>query len=151
MEVVPMFGRLKVDHERHRREQEAGVERRHVRAIALSGFEDAHDAQRPYAFAQRPARDPEDDGEILLDRQSRSGHEVSARDHPLDALHDDVGLRKPGRQSARGDVVHSGHLAMIGRAPGIDRMKRVPIIGRLETDKSDLCRTNQQSRHQTDA
>jgi len=49
--VVPVFRPLEVDHERHRGEQQGGVERGDVGAVTLSGFEHSHDAESTHALA----------------------------------------------------------------------------------------------------
>jgi len=92
VQIVTVLGRLQVDHEGHRREQQLGVERGHVGAVTLASLEHAHDRERAHALSQRAARDTERDGEVFLDWQAGSSAQFAAGDHRLDALNHDVGL-----------------------------------------------------------
>jgi hypothetical protein len=80
-----------VDHERDGLEQDVGLERAHVRAVALAHVEDAHERQRPHGLAQRVAREPEPAREIGLLRQTISGSQLPGDDHLLDSLDRRVG------------------------------------------------------------
>ena len=67
--VGDVDGLVEVREEPERAEQDAGIERRHVRAVALPGLEDAERREGADPLAERAAGDPELGGEVLLDRQ----------------------------------------------------------------------------------
>ena len=70
---------VEVGEEAERAEQRAGVERGDVGAVALSGLEHAQRREGAHALAQRPARDAELSGEVLLDREPGAGAQSRRR------------------------------------------------------------------------
>jgi hypothetical protein len=69
VQVVPVLLGLQIDHECHGGDQQVRVEGGHVGAVALTGLENPHDAQRTDPFAERAARHPERLGQVFLDGQ----------------------------------------------------------------------------------
>ena len=97
-EVGRVRGLLEVGEESQWAEEGAWVERRDVGAVALAGLEHAERRERAHALAKRSARDAQLSGELLLDGEARSRAQISVRDHVLDAVDHDVGLRTRTRR-----------------------------------------------------
>ena len=89
-----MRGSLQIDHEPHRCKQQVRIERGDVGAVALAGFENAHDAERTNPLAKRTARDAEHHREVFLNGESGAWAERACRDHVFDPLKHNVGLRE---------------------------------------------------------
>ena len=106
---------LELGEDSERLEQPTRFERRHVGAVALPGLEHPEDDERAHPLAQRTAGDAEAFAELALDRQARTGDQLSVHDHLPDAVDHD--LRSGWRGLAHGARGGGAHGDSLGEHP----------------------------------